>query len=262
MSPENLSRRSMMTAAVSIGAVAAVPASLAAAIPLAIVPSAGPANAVQSPEPVTAITKPSLIAKLWARREKLKLQYRAVHKKLEKVERDALRPAGKPDPAILYTKKNDALGLAYVGAKARNPNRRLGAYIWPHHIQRELGKLEPTVGQVLALMSRPFRMTKKRIAKREKLKALLKIAQAYDNKVRSIEQELGSKEIDEKLSAIADAQGRIECRILRIKSTSRADFKIKFAICPEDPGFAAPHIAHELRRFAMTGDKAALAFAA
>ena len=234
---------------------------VAAAIPLAIAPTIGPVSAASMPAPASASASPSAIAKLWAKREKLVLEYRAAHKKLKKLEREALLRAGNPDPAILYSKANAALGLAFPGRKARNPNSRFGAYVWPGEIQREIGKLDPTLAQMSALAGRPYKITKKQNAKREKLKAILEIARRYDTKVRSIEDELGCEEINENLEATVAAQGDIEIRILKTKSTSHSDLKCKFTIC-QDCTQWTKYIAQELRPFAMTGDKATLAFAA
>jgi hypothetical protein len=245
-----LSRRSLISRTAAIAA-----AGTATVIPLSAVALPDPAPAltnVEAPAPVEALES-TPIAKLWKKRQAVRTKYEAAVRKVYELERAVLDRAGKPDPSIRYSKENEALGLTWPGARKQRPDRIFGSYIMPYEIQREIGKLSPTLEQMRLLRGRPFPLTKARRAKQARLVELLKVSRRHDRKLERLGRAMGLDDaMKEKTDALCTEQVRLEHRIMDMRCATPSDLSIKLAIYDhyaDDPHIHAEDIIPELRRY-------------
>lgn len=195
--------------------------------------------------PAATSNEPTRIAKLWAERNAALEQVRAAYRVVHQIDRKAWRRAGPVNPAIAYSAKNDRLGLERWG-RDKTP------YIEPSRINAAIRKIDRSLHEASAFRGKPVILSKQEARRKERLKALLKLSRRHDNKVRLFLDELGCDEANRKAEALMDKQGKIELRILRMRSTAVGDLQIKLAIADyyEDGthGYGEESITRDLRR--------------
>jgi hypothetical protein len=195
-----------------------LPAAVAVALPATVALAPAPAE-------------PTPIAKLWAKRQAIKKQYDLVHREIAELEKAVIRRAGKPDPLIRYSKDNDALGLEWVGRRRSNDTAR-GAYIWESDIERELGKIDVTLG--LRGQTRPSAADRAVISKKQKrLKEMLPIARGYSQKVTKLSRTMGLDAANDRVEMLCNQSGNLESRIFKMPCVTASDLAIKLAIYDE-----------------------------
>lgn len=173
------------------------------------------------------------IAKLHAKLQELKAEYQRWGAKADalKAEVESQMPA--PHPSIVNTPENRAdvitqwsdNGRAFhwttIGAAQRAADKRLEEYAWDAAngfdtgIPEEIAELE---------------------ARRDRLKARIPLAEAYQEELRRRLDGTDYPAINEQMEAIAAEEGRVLTCIERSRPKSRGDIEIKLAMLDADSG--------------------------
>jgi hypothetical protein len=214
MSPETqtLSRRAILAGA--------------AAVPALALP--GGAVAAVSPDPVIALDPPALpaeptkIARLWAEHEAGRARYNVAYRYHRKLEREAVRRAGPPNPAIIMSEETKALGVEHHLISERR------GYLQPIEFEIAIRrKLSKTVDDQTGRLLPP---TKEKRAEARPLKNLLKISRRHDDKVHRLLCEAGGDAANDKMDELCSEYSDYAWRVLDMPSASPDDIKIKLAI--------------------------------
>jgi hypothetical protein len=269
---ESMSRRSVVNMLVKSTTAAATV--VAAAVPTGV---AFPTKAAAAPD---AAAMPTPIAALWKDHKRLRRKYQALCRQEDQLEAKVLDVMPKPHPSITESPENDAFGLKLLYPGHGN---RLHGYIWSAIIEREIHNVmlahyyavvRPGVPPFdwNAPMSAPgvqeafewlgahdddpllLPLTPEQTARVVDLRARLKLADEYEEKILRVRAELGLPGLGRSREKVVDKLSRIEGRILKLPAQTIGDTRIKLALFQRDANQfdgtdpAAESIIRDMRR--------------
>jgi hypothetical protein len=224
MSHAKLSRRSLVTSA--------------AALPALALPAAAVTRTGSKP------AEPTAIEKLWVQAKADRREFYIQDRLCDRLEKILEQRMPEPHPSIVWGGPNEPDGLAYW-VEGREPPY-FKKYIFSGWLKDKVQSAsEPKFNKVTkskngretihTIVGRsrddePFPFTEEQLARRDRLAARLELSRRYERKLKRMKRQIGLAAAEKKRDAMCARQVDLYNEILDMPATTRRDLAIKLAI--------------------------------